>query len=371
MDVTSMNTVNLFLEPSPIGENDLPIAERLMNAFHRMMTHERSAIPATRRANSGLWEVIKRSYHGDFYRVMEGRNVKTLADFLRNALRDGVAYGFGTGPGNFKKMVEEGKSRDSQIANLRARLVALAEAVGALQHESPELGTYGKNSRISLSDLVRKIEAQIGPIYRPPVMGMYGLTLDEGRIIDPRVPDDAYCTYRIGTLKAALGLTSICEIGAGFGGTAFQVSRTGLFNRYTMVDLPSSCTLQGFFLMKVLGQDAVALFGEDPSSRPVEVLPYWEFFDRHRHFDLVFNRDSMPEMPRAQADAYLKEMAHRRATFFSVNQETGTDTGEVGVPQLNVHEIVKECGGMISLVRCPYWTRKGYIEEIFRPVISS
>ena len=130
---------------------------------------------------------------------------------------------------------------------------------------------------------------------------------------------------------------------------------------WPIVDLPIINVVQGFFLIKCLGENAVNLFGEDNPSAVVEALPYWEFFDRARDYSIVFNRASLPEIPRDRVDEYLTEIETRGAHLLSINYEAGAPS------TLNLHQIIAERGELDCRSRHPYWIRKGYVEEFFSP----
>jgi len=353
---------------SEAAVGDEAIAQRLMNVFHEMIEHEQSHIAPERRPNSGIWEMVRHEFHGEFYRIMADRDAAALAAYLRNGLRRAIAYGLGPGAEVFDAMRETGAGRHANLALLADRLASLAVAIGALPHENPEQGRYGTNLTLAISDLATLIEAHLGVhIFRPPVAGLFGVEVAPGRIIDVRVPDDAYCAFRLRMLSDTLGFSRICEIGAGFGGTAFQAARHGLVP-YTIIDLPAINVLQGYFLMKIFGGDAVRMFSETVPDRPFSVLPYWMFFDSSVAFDLVFNRDSMPEMPEARVREYLHEIEERRCALLSVNQESEGIAERAGAQQLMVHRLAKAYPGLRSASRHPYWTRKGYVEELFLPL---
>ena len=345
----------------------IAIAERLMNVFHLMEEHERHHIPDERRPNAGVWEMVKHEFHGEFYRIMAARDAPALAIYLSNAMRTSFSYGLGAGTGVYRAMESEGEGRTANLILLADRLAAVAEAVGALPVENPEQGRYGESLQIPIPELVRIIQAHLGvEIFRPQVAGLFGVKIGPNQMIDMRVPDDAYCAYRLKTLRDNLGIGSICEIGAGFGGLAFQAIRHG-FSGYTIVDLPSINILQGFFLMAVFGGDAVAMFGEDAPGRLFNILPYWEFFNPDRKFNLVVNRDGLPEMPEERAQEYLNGISARRCVLLSINQEAQAPAGSVDANQLVVNRMMLSVPGMRLVSRYPYWIRKGYVEEIFSP----
>jgi hypothetical protein len=352
---------------SPAVPEDLHIAERLMNVFHATMRHEAAHIPPELRPNAGIWEMVKHEFHGPVYRILASGDVAELAEYLRNGLRESLAYGLGPGPQVFAAMKQPGPGRDANLVLIKDRLASLAVALGALKHENPEQGRYGDNLRLDVPELTRVIEHRLNmKISRPRVAGLFGVVTKADDIVDVRVPDDVYSAHRLHELSDILDRHRVCEIGAGFGGTAFQAGRFGL-SPYTIVDLPVINVLQGFFLMRIFGGDAVKMFGEDVPERPFNVLPYWSFFDPAVAFDLVFNRDSMPEMPAERAHEYLQEISNRRCAFLSINQESGGAGGPAGAPQLAVHELMRTHPNMRSAGRHPHWTRKGYVEELFIP----
>ena len=129
--------------------------------------------------------------------------------------------------------------------------------------------------------------------------------------------------------------------------------------RWPIVDLPIINVVQGYFLIKCLGGNAVRLFGEENRAAAAEVLPYWEFFERNRDYSFVFNRSSLPEIQRDRVDEYLAEIEMRGAKLLSINHEDNAPN------HLNLHQIIAERGKLECHFRHPYWIRKGFVEELF------
>ncbi len=362
----SLDGERLILDATPATARDEPIAERLMNIYHRMDDYERNAIPPEQRPNEGVWEMMKNEFHGEMYRLLYDRNVPGLADYLRNGLRRRVAIGLGPGPLLYRAICDDPEARIAHVALIKDRLVSLGVALGILSAENPEQGQYGFNITRSSDELIRHIQAAISTeITRPPVMGQLGIDFG-GQVVDIRAPEDAYAAFRLKAIMSGSTGKSIAEVGAGFGGLTMQLVRSG-FRRCFTFDLPLVTLIQGYFLMQVLGPDAVTMFGEDIDERPVSIQPYWEFSSRHHRFDAVVNRDSMPEMPTFAAIGYLHEIDRRRVPFLSINQEIEGPSGQPGIMQLHVGKLVTAHTSLVRVSRAPYWLRKGYVEELYQP----
>jgi len=133
---------------------------------------------------------------------------------------------------------------------------------------------------------------------------------------------------------------------------------------YTLVDLPHIAAIQAFFLLTALGQESVALDGEDFTA-PIRILPAWKFPELDDSFDLVVNTSSMPEMGSEIAYEYIEEMAKKKArAFFSINQE-GQDGGRGGPVQCVIWKIIKKEGSYERVFRHPYWLLHHFAEELY------
>ena len=180
-----------------------------------------------------------------------------------------------------------------------------------------------------------------------PFAGEIGLATGRGTA-SYRAVQALYQAQRIKHFGAA----SVVEIGGGLGRTAFYAWQSGVRD-YTLVDLPLTGVAQAYFLGRTLGPENVCLFGEE---RPgIRVLPPTGFLEQSSHPDLVLNVNSLPELSRDAALAYVTEIRHRAARFLSVNHETEAFT---------VAELCAEVG-MPAAGRSPYWLRRGYVEELF------
>jgi hypothetical protein len=344
------------LEPNAKDAGDIEICARLIEAFSLERAYERSNVHPEKQPNEGVWEELKAA-HSEAYHLLQSKNAAGLADYLRNGLRTTLCSGLGSGPATFQIM--SGEDWRDPVLQLIDSLASLAEAVGALPYENPIIGSYGQNINLGILELTEAIESKLRfLINRPKVMGIYGIG-HHGGVIDVRVPDDAYCAHRIRLISNDVSRTRFIEIGGGFGGMALFALRAGV-TYWAIVDLPIINVVQGYFLIKCLGGNAVRLFGEHNQTASVEVLPYWEFFNRDRNYSVVFSRWALQEIPRNRVDEYLAEIETRGTDLLSINHEAGSPT------YLNLHQIISEHGKLKCRLRHPYWIRKGYVEELFK-----
>jgi hypothetical protein len=134
---------------------------------------------------------------------------------------------------------------------------------------------------------------------------------------------------------------------------------------YTIVDLPIVNLIQGYFLGRSLGPGSIGLFGE-ADDRPIRILPDFAIADVSTPFDILVNKDSLPEMPGPVMNDYLRWGADNcTGVFYSYNQETAMtfQSQAQGV----VHAAVETLGGYERVRRDRAWVREGYVEEIYLP----
>lgn len=350
-----------LLEPNGPGDRDYEICARLIDAFSRAAAYEQNKIPPEKRPHEGIWATLKNTAHAEAYRLLSDKDAQGLAKYLQNGLRTALCSALGSGPATFQVM--SGSDWRDPALQLVDGLVSLAEGIGALPYENPLHGPYGKNIYLTIPELMDVIESNLQfPISRPKVMGMYGIAHDGG-VIDVRVPDDAYCAHRIRLIRDGTPNTRFIEIGGGFGGMALFALRAGV-THWPIVDLPIINVVQGYFLIKCLGESAVRLFGEDDLSTSVEVLPYWEFFDRTRDYTVIFSRWALQEIESNYLDQYLTEIETRGKSLLSIHHEAG------GATYRNLHTVVAERAKLRCYSRFPYWVRKGFVEELFTPPLT-
>lgn len=131
----------------------------------------------------------------------------------------------------------------------------------------------------------------------------------------------------ISMLEETLGNT-VVEIGAGFGGCAYQVMQrsNGIVGRYLIFDIPEVAFVSAYFLIEALPHRVVRLFGEGPinaSDYDIGVFPHFSFEQlSDDSVDLVFNSCSFSEMDRETSSRYLNVIERvGRRYFFHVNHD--------------------------------------------------
>ena len=220
-----------------------------------------------------------------------------------------------------------------------------------------------------LSDLVERVERALGVSSDFPDVGApYGLRID-GRLVTIDSPEQIYSAVRLDEAlrlhldAGAAKAPSVVEIGGGYGATCYWfLRRHAAVSRYLVIDLPIVNVLQGYFLSWALGHSTVSLFGEEEAK--VAVMPSTALSAIDAPYDVLVNKDSMPEMPQSAVSDYL-QWARSTCTgiLFSLNQESAAPF--LGERQGLVREAIERTGGFSRLRRDHSWVRPGYVEEIY------
>ncbi len=346
--------------PRPRRDGDLELCARIIDAY--------AVARAGSSELSGIWSQKIGRHYADLDRALTAGDPAAVDEQLRWMYRRPFLSGIST-PVDY----EDPAARDFWSLMTYDTLVSLAEAVGAIRAENPEQGAVGRAFAEGIDGVPARIEARLGIALDYPRVGAPYGTLIGDRLIVRETGRHLHAAVRLHEVAATQLVLAgdrdrvrVVEIGAGFGGVAMWYLRL-LGDRpgsYTIVDLPLMNAFQAYFLGGVYGADALALGGEPAGDARIRIVtpPVLEAGDIAA--DLVFNQDSLPEMTDPVARGYLTWMAERvDGMFVSVNHEAGT----IGsVEQIVVSEIADEISGLQRLSRQPSWTRRGYVEEVYR-----
>jgi hypothetical protein len=353
----------LMRSPRPVTAADVELCRRLIEAHHLAESEAPQA--------SGMWShSVFRERQQALVAALARGEPAALATLLATMFRSDYVLGMAPGSAGLKRR-RGPLERVSWLVEM-SKLVSLAEALGVARVENPEQGRVGPALRAGVDELIAGIERRLGLSLDFPAVGAaYGVVAG-GRLITPESPDLVYGAARLRAVADAYlpprdGPLRVVEIGGGYGGMAYWLLRM-IDARYVIVDLPLVGVLQGYFLAQALGHEAVALHGEPPAQ--VTIVPDHALASVPLPFDVLANKDSLPEIPHAAAAGYL-EWAGRAGpgVFYSYNQESAAVFD--GTPQNVVCELVERVGGFTRVRRDASWLRQGYVEEVFLPASSA
>jgi hypothetical protein len=353
-----------FRTPNAAGDADIALCQRLIEAY----SLAQSAAPSA----SGVWgHELFQERQRELFEALDCRDPVLLANRLASMFRSEFVLGMAQGSFGLANQRRRWRRRFSCVQMLE-RLVSLAESLGSARAEDPEKAGVGIAFTEGVDKLVVDIEAALGASLAFPAVGAaYGLEI-AGRLITTDSPDQIYGAARLRDaiqeyLSDRAGPLSVIEIGGGYGAMAYWLLQM-MDVRYTIVDLPVVNVLQGYFLAQALGTEKVSFYGE-PTGRVV-VLPTHALDRIAVPFDVLANKDSMPEIPESALCAYLDwARGSCNGIFYSYNQEAAVCFD--GTPQNVVHETVDRVGGFVRIRRDLSWLRAGYVEEIYRRVAGS
>ena len=344
------------------GPAEIDLCERLIRAYAAALG-DRPAAEQT----SGMWRWIYEQRQLGLANILERRDASALAAELAAMFHK--TFMLGIAPGSLLAHRQSKLGERIWRTKTLDALVSLGEALGVVAVAGAEQGVESSAFDGGLEDLVERIEAALGfSIDTPDVGAPYGLQIGE-RLIPLESPELIYSAVRLEQAIAsqlpdpALAAPRIVEIGGGYGATCLWFMRGSRSpGRYVIVDLPIVNVLQGYFLSQALGVDAVSLCGESPAQ--VVITPNGALDGVDVPYDVLVNKDSMPEMPPDAVRAYLRWAATTcQGIFFSCNQESAA--AFLGEPQGIVRDAVAATGAFIRVRRDESWVRPGYVEEIF------
>jgi hypothetical protein len=353
-----------FRDPRPVTDDDVALCRRLIDAYALALEDA----PST----TGMWaHDIFRDRQQELIDALERRDAPLLAERLASMFRSDFVGGMALG--SFGLVGPRRVSRSLNRLHTLSKLAALGESLGTAYAENPEQGRVGAAFAGGLERFVADTEAALGTsIDFPEVGAAYGVEAG-GRLITHDSPDQINAAMRLRKaiemfLSERDGPLRVVEIGGGYGGMAYWfVSSFERLASYTIIDLPVVNVIQGYFLSQALGAESVSLHGESPAR--VAIAPTHALAIIATPFDVLANKDSMPEIPEAAVVEYLS-WARENCTgiFYSANQEGAGDFD--GTQQIIVREAVARTGGFVPVRRDPSWLRRGYVEEIFARVES-
>ena len=346
--------------------DDRDIIDRIIAAYHHAVE---SASPEMRRAMYGtIWGAEGFAGHqGELVRALEERSAERTHDILRQFHVSDAAHGIAMG----RAEAEAVKSNPAQSRQLGLmwldRLVGLAYASGALPVVNPEdnFPAWERALEVDVDEIAAAIERHIRiPLEFPDVTGVFGGTI-RGRPIPMIAFTHLLVALNIRAWLPSGGTGHVVEIGGGFGDLALWTTRL-VPCRYTIYDLPFASAAQAYFLCRARPGEPLRLSGERTSGRnEVALLPGWGLLqDPPATADVVVNQDSLVEIPRAIATAYLKAMrGFLDGPFLSINHESWQRLADA-LDRTSVAESIATLG-YVRVSRGPFPLRMGYVQEIY------
>ncbi|MFL2771763.1 MAG: putative sugar O-methyltransferase [Rhodospirillaceae bacterium] len=179
------------------------------------------------------------------------------------------------------------------------------------------------------------VPADIFKTVTEPTLGTPEVFSYQGNLFSANFAKNVVSAYtiaeRFNAFSAKTSDLKVCEIGAGFGSTAYALHEYLDISSYTVIDLPENLYLASMYLPLCMpGKTHGVVFADEPDTLSCDrdlnfCVP--DIIDKieRRDFDLVINVASMGEMPLKTAQAYSQWiLKHLTATgiFYFVNRQS-------------------------------------------------
>lgn len=352
-------------------QSDLAIAEELQAAWRA--ARAAGALTGAFADRKTMWGDIVSSRHRSLLEALDSSDPRALADYLVDLQKGPESTGLAQGDRAYADFLSASpEGRRAAVAPFHDMLASLAQYVGVERAECAEQDYVGASLALAQQELAAKLEAALGHALAPPTIfdGLYGLAIRD-RILHGRDIQALYAALR--TIEASgRADPCICEIGGGFGKAAYYAWLRGV-RRYTIVDLPSVCAMQYYYLRKTLPGVRVTFRvpGEPASSgEGIDLL----FASDPRllappHSDIVLNCDSFPEMGDAICRAYFEQIPRWAPLLLSINQEANREITGPSNRQTVVGALLPDFG-FTRRYRFRSWIRRGYVEELWSAPVA-
>jgi hypothetical protein len=345
------------VERQPVTPGDEVLCARIIRAYATAVRTSGVEV-----ATSPLWRSNIANRYSRLEQLLLAGDPKPLALALTSLFSSEFVYGIDAGN------LYTGKNWKVYSLKILDDLVSLAEYLGVAPTESG-MAVIGQAFTNGTGNLISRTEQALGvPLGFPQIAEAHGMRVG-ATLLTLNSSEYAYVAHRLTRLVAervhGSSPVSVLEIGAGYGGAAMFVAKMmgRRLGRYIIADLPIINVLQAYFLGIVFGGEHVRLSGESDSSALFEIVPGTSVPSLGR-VDVLFNENSLPEIPPPAAASYLRWATdHVAEFFFSYNHETVTPDRRGAVS--TVPEMMGQAGGFSSAGRTYSWLRPGYVEEVW------
>lgn len=298
------NTGNIFLDDRKqdllSDKRSAEITRMLISVYHQQKALE-DQILAPYRAR-GAWAEEIDIRRADYLNALNENNIQKLDDLLRSFFRNsGVA-------GIWSIAYFEKAARGSVLVKMR--------------FISEVLRNYLIWKNVVGADL-KELEI-------PSTGNPWGYLL-EGVLIQPNSFGHHYCANRMKHLFTDYKRPVICEIGGGYGGFAYYLSKTLDSCVYINFDLPEVLLVCSYYLKMSLPQKKILLFDQAMFGRPlpdlndydIVLMPHYMLpFMRERSVDIVVNAHSLSEMDYQTVEEYIGQIDRiAKKYFFHINSD--------------------------------------------------
>lgn len=308
-----------------------------------------------------IWTELTAS-NADFIQALRGKDFHFLRTSFSNLFHGPLLFGMG----HTDIFLTKKCPYDHRYFSLRCRdtILALAEALAIkplTSNQQTPIDDYIISQNADLEEYIEKIEDVLGHSIQAPEIGKPPIAKIGNYHVSPDSVRHAYVMYRV----KQLGYHErhhILEIGGGFGNVARYAFLHG-FRNYTIIDNPYVAAIQAAYLAATVGEDNIALFGEDQTGA-IKIYPSTQKDKFPKKLDLAINMDSLPEINMKESLDYLRFINANGSHFLSINQEA-QQTHKGTIKQYSVPELVRMTASFERLHRHPYWMEQGYAEEYY------
>ena len=315
-----------------------------------------------------MWNDIVASRHGRLLDLLNGSDPRALAACMVDIHKSAASTGIAQGDRAYRDfLAATPQGRRAAVAPFHDMLASLAQYIGVERAECAEQDYVGETLAIDQEALAAKIETAIGHSLAPPNVfdGLYGLAID-GRVVHGRDIQALYAALRLIESSADIA-PRIIEIGGGFGQVA-RYAMLGGARRYTIIDLPTVCAMQYFYLRRALPGVPVQFRNArdaDEQQNGVDLIfASHVAADLRLSADIAFNCNSFPEMGDDVCRGYFSRLGEWAPLLLSINQEANREVRGPRDRQSVVGALLPDYG-FTRRYRFRSWIRRGYVEELW------
>jgi putative sugar O-methyltransferase len=182
-----------------------------------------------------------------------------------------------------------------------------------------DLTIFQKNCELCLYNFVKSCpNTSIDKLQRKPVGNPYGYQVGD-IFVYPSAEFHYYCAKNIKMLLANKKNPTVLELGGGYGGLAFYLSREIPQAKIILLDLPENAALQAFYLKSQHPEKKIILYGEAPLDSHYDILiaPNFAIDElQENSIDLTFNSYSLAETSIETINFHVEKICKITSRFF-------------------------------------------------------